>query len=140
MYSYWKCIKYEELFLNNKLFFVLVDNINLIYLNLSWNFIINYASIALFRGFEVIIFSKKFLVYSFFFLKINKTLTEFDISWSGLGYDGSVALRRVLIFNKILQSLNISNCNIDWTCAKLISEGLEKNFTLNTLNVRLYFY
>ncbi len=70
------------------------------------------------------------------FFKINKTLKEFDISWSGLGYDGSVALRRVLIVNKVLQSLNLSNCNIDWTCAKLISQGLEKNSTLNILNVR----
>ena len=68
-----------------------------------------------------------------FFLKINKTLTEFDISWSNLGYDGSVALRRVLIVNKVLQYLNISNCNIDWTSAKLISDGLERNFTLKYL-------
>jgi hypothetical protein len=76
----------------------------------------------------------------FFLLKINKTLTEFDISWSSLGYDGSVALRRVLIVNKTLQNINISNCNIDWTCAQLIGQGLEKNSTLNLLNVRLNIY
>ena len=70
---------------------------------------------------------------------MNKILTEFDISWSDLGYDGSVALRRVLTVNKVLQSLNISNCNIDWTCAKLISEGLRRNSTLKILNVRSKF-
>lgn len=68
--------------------------------------------------------------------KVNKTLTDFDLSWSDLGYDGSVALRRTLIVNKVLQNLNLSNCNIDWTCAKLISEGLKKNSTLKTINVR----
>ena len=71
---------------------------------------------------------------------MNKYLTEFDVSWSGLGYDGSVAIRRVLAVNKILQRLNISNCNIDWTCSKLISEGLEKNSTLKILNVRIDIY
>ncbi len=111
----------------------------MVYLNLSWNFIRSYASIALFRGFEVISFSKK-KVSNYFCLKINKTLTEFDISWSDLNYDGSVALRRVLIVNKVLERLNISSCNIDWSSAKLISEGLAKNSTLNILNVRLCFY
>lgn len=105
-------------------------------MNLSWNHIRSYASIALFRGFEVkrdlIFFSKRVFPYA----KINKTLTEFDVSWSGLGYDGSVALRRVLVVNKTLKRLNVSNCNIDWTCAKLISQGLAKNSTLKVFNVR----
>jgi len=67
-------------------------------------------------------------------------LTEFDVSWSGLGYDGSVALRRVLLVNKVLQRLNVSNCNIDWTCAKLIGQGLQRNSTLKTLNVSLFVF
>ncbi|CAF4176862.1 unnamed protein product, partial [Rotaria magnacalcarata] len=54
------------------------------------NFIRSVASIALFRGIEV-----------------NQYLTQLDLSWSGLGYDGSVALRRVLIVNKTLENLNI---------------------------------
>jgi hypothetical protein len=76
-------------------------------------------------------------LFILFKLKVNTTLTELDISWSGLSYDGSVALRRVLVINKVLQRLNISNCNIEWISAKLISEGLAKNSTLHTLNVRL---
>ena len=58
------------------------------------------------------------------------------MSWSGLSYDGSVALRRVLTVNKVLQRLNISNCNIEWMSAKLISQGLQKNSTLLELNVK----
>jgi hypothetical protein len=57
------------------------------------------------------------------------------MSWSGLSYDGSIALRRVLITNKTLERLNISNCNIEWISAKMISEGLAKNSTLHVLNV-----
>ncbi|CAF4542516.1 unnamed protein product, partial [Rotaria socialis] len=64
------------------LLFILADNTSLKDLNISWNFIRSYATIALLRGFET-----------------NRTLTNFDISWSNLGYDGSVALRRVLIAN-----------------------------------------
>ena len=47
-----------------------------------------------------------------------------------------MAIRRVLIVNKTLTDLNISNCNIDWINAKILSEGLAKNQTLKTLNVR----
>ncbi|UJR16067.1 hypothetical protein I4U23_002980 [Adineta vaga] len=49
-------------------------------------------------------------------IEANRTIVDFDISW-------------------ILQRLNISNCNIDWTSAKLISEGLQKNSTLDLLNL-----
>jgi hypothetical protein len=66
---------------------------------------------------------------------VSQSLTELDISWSGLSYDGSVALRRVLIVNKILQRLNISNCHIEWISARVISQGLAKNATLHVLNV-----
>ena len=65
---------------------------------------------------------------------------ELDISWSGLSYDGSIALRRVLMVNKSLQRLNISNCNIEWISARMISEGLMKNSTLHVLNVSEIFY
>lgn len=77
---------------------------------------------------------------SFFLLnyeKINESITELDISWSGLSYDGTVALHRVLTMNKTLQRLNISNCKIEWRSAKLIGEGLKKNSTLQALNVKL---
>jgi hypothetical protein len=67
---------------------------------------------------------------------VNRALTDLDLSWNGLSYNGSVALRRTLSINKTLRNLYASNCNIDWINAKLISEGLAKNNTLRVLNVR----
>jgi len=82
LHLYWKCSKSVNENHLSKLnnFSFVEDNRSLSYLNISWNLIRSYASIALFRGLEV-----------------NKSVTELDLSWSGLSYDGSVALRRVLL-------------------------------------------
>ena len=69
---------------------------------------------------------------------MNTSLRELDLSWNGVSYDGSVALRRVLVMNKSLRHLNISNCNIDWINAKLLTEGLKKNSTLQKLSVKYF--
>ncbi len=126
--------------LNNRFFFYFSGKYSIGLFKFKLEF---YTKLCINRSFPRIwsnIFFEKKKVSNYFCLKINKTLTEFDISWSDLNYDGSVALRRVLIVNKVLERLNISSCNIDWSSAKLISEGLAKNSTLNILNVRLCFY
>ena len=68
-------------------------------------------------------------------LQFNKTLERLDISWNGLGYEGSVALSKCLKKNRSLKEIDVSNNRIDWLGAPLIAVGLKKNGVLKKLMV-----
>lgn len=65
----------------------------------------------------------------------NYCLVKVDLSWNGLGYEGSLSLEQTLKGNKYLKELDISNNRITWDCASVIASGLKDNYTLEVLKV-----
>ena len=72
--------------------------------------------------------------------QFNKTLEILNISWNGIGYEGSVALSKCLKKNRQLRDIDVSNNRIDWKGAPLIAIGLKKNSSLTKFSVSLKFF
>ncbi len=68
----------------------------------------------------------------------NYVLTSLNISWNGLGYEGSLALSEMLKVNRYLLELDAQNCRIDWKGAQFISEGLKRNEALELIRVNVH--
>ena len=54
-------------------------------------------------------------------LKSNYTVSVVDMSWNGLGYEGSVAVGRLIQRNNYLQEIDVSDNRINWEGAGLIA-------------------
>ena len=57
------------------------------------------------------------------------------MSWNGFGYEGALALGKLIQFNKTLLEIDTSYNHINWNGATLIGEGLMCNKTLDTIKV-----
>lgn len=66
---------------------------------------------------------------------MNYTLLRLNLAWNGLCFEGALAVRDALKFNKHLLELDISNNRINWEGAQLIAEMIEKNCYLEVLRV-----
>ncbi|WAR07593.1 LR74B-like protein, partial [Mya arenaria] len=66
---------------------------------------------------------------------VNSTLETLNVSWNGLGYEGTVALCKCLKRNVGLKDLDVSNNRLNWSCASLMAEGMRFNSILNKLRI-----
>jgi len=58
-----------------------------------------------------------------------------DLSWNGLGYEGSLSLGQAFKVNKHIEEIDVSSNRISWKCATAIAAGLKDNYTLEVLKV-----
>jgi len=62
-------------------------------------------------------------------------VSKLDLSWNGLGYEGSLAVGELLKKNSALTELDLSSNRINWQGIQFIAKGLASNSTLQTLKV-----
>ena len=71
-------------------------------------------------------------------IKVNTCLKSVNLSWNGLGYEGTLALCEALKWNKTIQHIDISNNRINWKGAEILGRALKKNISLQGLKVWSY--
>ena len=72
---------------------------------------------------------------SFKSLQRNINVISLDLSWNGLGYEGSIGIGEMLRGNDCLRKLDITSNRINWQGAILVARGLAFNSTLEVLKV-----